>query len=231
MRFIIPESKKSRIRVALITRGINFWLSQGREKNHPLALHHTVSRFNASSGYFDNPVGLSAISSEIDWRAVGCLVNWRGGIWELNTGTLWFTLKNLTPEEQHECLASMEFYRLDGGRFWHTEERKTFLNHINEVKMKPSDKIPADVYDKLSMSLASLEQSLLNQDPLMPNHLRSSHQILIQYPETVHLLEDEEIARLIDAAELHTKTEIVKATAASKSGGAASKKKISLGDL
>lgn len=229
MRFIIPESKKSRVRVALITRGINFWLSQGREKNHPLALHHSVSRFNASSEYFNNPVGLSPVSREIDLAAAELLEFWTGGIWELNTGTLWFTLKNLTPEEQEQVMRDAPFYFLDDVLF-NKFKKHNFLNHINEVKMKPCDKIPTDVYDRLSMSLASLEQSLLAQDPLMPNHLRSSHQLLIQYPETVHLLEDAEIARLIDAAEIHTKTEIVKATA-SKSGGAAGKKKISLGDL
>ncbi len=228
MRFIIPESKKSRIRVALITRGINFWLNQGREKNHPLALHYSVSRFNASSEYFDNPVGLSAISPVVDLSATQLLAYWTGGIWELNTGTLWFTLKNLLPEEQQRCILDTHFYHRTP--FWHTEERIQFLNHINEVKMKPSDRIPSDVYDRLQMSLASLEQSLVNKDPLMPNHLRASHQLLIQYPETVHLLEDEEIARLIDAAELHTKTEIVKATA-SKSTGAGSKKKVTIGDL
>lgn len=224
MRFIIPESKKSRVRVALITRGINFWLSQGREKNHPLALYQSVSRFNASSEYFNNPVGLSAISTAIDLDAPNVLRFWTGGIFELNTGTLWFTLKNLVPAEQRQALLDVPFYNkaYTGPKF--------FLNVINEVKMKPCDKIPTDVYDRLSMSLASLEQSLLNQDPLMPNHLRTSHQILIQYPETVHLLEDAEIARLIDAAEIHTKTEIVKATA-SKSGGAAGKKKLSVGDL
>ncbi len=229
MRFIIPESKKSRIRVALITRGINFWLNQGREKNHPLALHHSVSRFNASSEYFDNPVGLSAISSEIDLAAVELLEFWAGGIWELNTGTLWFTLKNLTPSEQEQVMRDASFYFLDDVLF-NKFKKHNFLNNINEVKMKPSDRIPSDVYDRLQMSLASLEQSLVNKDPLMPNHLRASHQLLIQYPETVHLLEDEEIARLIDAAELHTKTEIVKATA-SKSTGAGSKKKVTIGDL
>ena len=150
MRFIIPESKKSRIRVALITRGINFWLSQGLAKNHPLALHHTVSRFNASSGYFDNPVGLSAISMEIDLDAVSLLEFWTGGILELNTGTLWFTLKNLTPAEQEQAVRDAPFYFLDDVLF-NKHKKHNFLNHINEVKMKPSDRIPTDVYDRLAI--------------------------------------------------------------------------------
>jgi hypothetical protein len=95
--------------------------------------------------------------------------------------------------------------------------------------MKPSDVVPADVMSRLEMSLASLETSLLNKDPMMPQHLRNTHSILIGYPETVHLLDDAEIARIIDAAEVHTKTEIVKAAASKKTAGP--KVKLSAGDL
>jgi hypothetical protein len=62
---------------------------------------------------------------------------------------------------------------------------------------------------------------------MMPSHLRASHQLLISYPETVHLLDDDEIARLISAAQIHTQIEIVKAGTA-KAGG---RKKISADDL
>ena len=51
----------------------------------------------------------------------------------------------------------------------------------------------------------------------------------LSYPESVHLLDDNEIARIIDAAEIHTKTEIVKAAAAGK--GAGSRKKVTADDL
>lgn len=84
-----------------------------------------------------------------------------------------------------------------------------------------------DIVSKLTMSLASLEQALLAKDPMMPQHLRASHQLLISYPETVHLLDDDEIARLISAAQIHTQIEIVKAG----TSRAASKKKISADDL
>lgn len=98
----------------------------------------------------------------------------------------------------------------------------------NEEPMKSiQTTLPPDVVSKLIMSLASLEQSLLAKDPMMPQHLRASHQLLISYPETVHLLDDDEIARLISAAQIHTGIEIVKATAAK--GG--SRKKISADDL
>lgn len=94
--------------------------------------------------------------------------------------------------------------------------------------MKLSDKIPQDVMNKLSMSLAGLQASLLNKDPLMPQHLRASHQLLVNYPETVHLLDDTEIAAIIDASEIHTKTQIV-ADTVKKSAG--TKKKIGAADL
>ena len=94
--------------------------------------------------------------------------------------------------------------------------------------MQLSDSIPRDVMTRLQSSLASLEQSLLDKDPMMPQHLRNTHSILISYPETVHLLDDAEIARIIDAAEVHTKTEIVKAAAAGKG---AVRKKVSASDL
>jgi len=95
--------------------------------------------------------------------------------------------------------------------------------------MKPSETIPLDVMDKLTMALASLEASLLAKDPMMPQHLRSTHSLLITYPETVHLLDDEEIAHIIDGAEILTKTEIVKATASKAATG--TRKKVSASDL
>ena len=94
--------------------------------------------------------------------------------------------------------------------------------------MKRVDTLPPDVLDRLDSHLASLEQALLDKDPMMPQHLRNSHSILISYPETVHLLEDHEIARLIDAAEIHTKTEIIKATVKKAAG---TRKKVDVSDL
>lgn len=96
--------------------------------------------------------------------------------------------------------------------------------------MKTSDTIPADIVDRLSGSLAALESSLLEKDPMMSQHLRNTHSVLVSYPETVHLLDDEEIARIIDAAEIHTKTEIVKAVASGKASGG-SRKKVTAEDL
>ena len=103
-----------------------------------------------------------------------------------------------------------------------------FATVIKVINMKDAMQttLPPDVVAKLTMSLASLEAALLEKDPMMPSHLRASHQLLISYPETVHLLDDE-IARLISAAQIHTQIEIVKAGTA-KAGG---RKKISADDL
>jgi hypothetical protein len=103
--------------------------------------------------------------------------------------------------------------------------------HQHKVEyMQLTDKLPPDIVARLTDSLASLEQSLIDKDPMMPNHLRNTHAVLISYPETVHLLDDREIALIIDAAEVHTKTEIVKAVAKGASTGG-TRKKISISDL
>lgn len=101
------------------------------------------------------------------------------------------------------------------------------LMKVVTMKNNPQTNLSPDVVSKLRMSLASLEQSLLAKDSMMPSHLRASHQLLISYPETVHLLDDAEIARLISAAQIHTQIEIVKASTAS----AGRKKKITVDDL
>lgn len=104
-----------------------------------------------------------------------------------------------------------------------------FATVIKVINMKDAMQttLPPDVVAKLTMSLAQLEQALLEKDPMMPSHLRASHQLLISYPETVHLLDDDEIARLISAAQIHTQIEIVKAGTAR----AGSRKKITADDL
>jgi len=103
---------------------------------------------------------------------------------------------------------------------WRYDQMKTPTDTIT---------IPTDILNKLEMSLASLEQTLLTKDPMMPQHLRNTHSLLISYPETVHLLEDAEISRIISAAQVHTKTEIVKAVAAKKSTGG--RAKLNIDDL
>lgn len=99
---------------------------------------------------------------------------------------------------------------------------------LAELDETLSEKIPADIYSKLEAAMAGLEQALLAKDPLMPKHLQESHRLLISYPETVHLLDDEEVARLLDAAQAHMKVQIVAETA--KATGT-KRRKIDVSDL
>jgi len=233
VKFLIPESKKSRVRVALIVRGLNWWLAGGDIKRHPLDLIYKAKIIKAPSEYWHSDMGLKHIWNVVDNDLLQFVAStWQGSITDLSLFTAEFSFRFLTGDEQVTALRDARFYshnflEWQSGPF--PIDRHKSLSNINEVKMKPSDKIPPDTLAKLEMHLASLEQALLNKDPMMPMHLRNSHALLISYPETVHLLEDHEIARLIDAAELHTKTEIVKATASKAATG--TKKKVTAADL
>jgi len=77
-------------------------------------------------------------------------------------------------------------------------------------------KVPTGVMSQLQQNMRQLETALLTADPQMPSYLKESHKVLISHPETVHLLDDEEISRLIDAAQKFTNTQIL--TALAKSG-------------
>lgn len=92
--------------------------------------------------------------------------------------------------------------------------------------MKLTDKIPPDILSKLEASLTELQQQLTAADPQITGHLRASHALLTSYPETVHLLDDSEIAALIKAAEIHTQVQVVKAAAAK-----GTRKKLGVEDL
>lgn len=80
-------------------------------------------------------------------------------------------------------------------------------------------KVPAGVMSLLGDNMRKLESALLASDPQMPSYLKESHKILITHPETVHLLDDEEIRRLIDAAQKYTDTQIIAAMSKTKSSG------------
>lgn len=132
-------------------------------------------------------------------------------------------------QQPYQLLAFHEIYH--SLSFISTEAQSLFYDDIIHygvrfMKTCPHT-LPLDIIAKLEMSLASLEQSLLAKDPMMPQHLRNSHQLLITYPESVALLDDAEIATLIGAAQVHTGIEVVKA-AAPKTGG---RKKITVDDL
>lgn len=78
---------------------------------------------------------------------------------------------------------------------------------------QPGNNIPPGILTQLGEKMRSLESALLAQDPDMPSYLKESHKLLISYPETAHLLDDQEIGLLIRAAEEHTKVSVIKETA------------------
>ena len=102
------------------------------------------------------------------------------------------------------------------------------MKPITDDSPAPLKAIPTEQMERLQTALSNLEAALLAQDPQMPHHLAASHRVLIAYPETVHLLDDAEIKRLIVAAQEHTRTQIVSEAAKGKGG---TKKKVSVDDL
>jgi len=183
---------------------------------------------------------LLGLSSKVEWHQYGvggpidpdaCSLmfkllakHWKRDLDDFWTAVVAGRLRKFSPEIQYKLVREVAT-NLD--MLYHISPLERF------IAMKESDhtSIPQDVYNRLEASLAALEQSLLANDPLMPQHLRNSHAVLVSYPETVHLLQDHEVARLIDAAEMHTKTEIVKATVKGSGAGSGSKKKIAVSDL
>lgn len=77
-------------------------------------------------------------------------------------------------------------------------------------------------FQAICMSIAELEQQLLQQDPMMPQYLRKIHMALLKQPELVHILKDEERAIIIDG--LMQQTGVVFAETAEKSAKAARSK-------
>lgn len=131
----------------------------------------------------------------------------------------------VTPQEFEAVLAKAYYYH-------HCVYSRQRDQRMFDMKTDDLAKIPQDVYTRLDSTLLSLEQTLLAKDPMMPQHLRTIHSTIIAYPEAVHILKDEEIARIISGAEEMTKTKIV-SDAAKKATTTRSKslKNVSVSDL
>lgn len=215
--FIKPLSAEfqSRTVVAHVERGIAFYLTgsfAGGVAPHPFTLPHVLGLLQKCTWY-GQPAKAIPLSANIKQQILLLIArHWQRDLGDLDIRMIANKLMLIPADHQVQSLRTI------------TE----ILDH-GKVTMKPSETIPADVMQRLQTSLASLEQALLAKDPMMPQHLRNSHSVLVSYPETVHLLDDSEIALIIDAAEVHTKTEIVKAVASSKGGG--TRAKVSVTDL
>jgi hypothetical protein len=209
--WIPPQSVdlQSRTKLYHTARGVSWYIKQGPRAKHPLAFSWAIG-LQAVDWYSSPPTSLYRyLTQEILIAVAG---HWRGRLEDLDLPMLALRFGCL-PTAQHELAVQLM-----------SDE----LLLPKEYRMKRVDTIPPDVLDRLDSHLASLEQALLEKDPMMPQHLRNTHSILISYPETVHLLEDAEIARIIDAAESHTKTEIIKATVKKATG---TRKKVDVSDL
>ena len=212
MKFWIPPQSvdlQSRTKLYHTARGVSWYINQGPRAKHPLAFSWALG-LQAVDWYSSPPTSLSSyLTQEVLIALAG---HWRGQLEDLDLSMIALRFGCL-PSSQHELAVQL---------------MNDELLLPKEYRMKRVDTIPPDVLDRLDSHLVSLEQALLEKDPMMPQHLRNSHSILISYPETVHLLEDHEIARLIDAAEIHTKTEIIKATVKKAAG---TRKKVEVSDL
>lgn len=104
------------------------------------------------------------------------------------------------------------------------------MKPIESLSSAMQSAIPHNVMEELKLKLDGVEAALLKQDPNMKDHLRESHRLLISYPETVHLLDDTEIASLLRAAQEHMKMKIVSDVAKGK-GSSGRGKKPSVEDL
>lgn len=212
MKFWIPPlngEQVARTKLYHTARGVSWYITQGPRAKHPLAFSWALG-LHAVDWYSSSPTSLYRYLTQEVLIAVTSY--WRGRLEDLDLSMLALRFGCL-PSSQHELAV-------------HLMNDELLLP--KEYRMKRVDTIPPDVLDRLDSHLASLEQALHEKDPMMPQHLRNTHSILISYPETVHLLEDAEIARIIDAAEIHTKTEIIKATVKKATG---TRKKVDASDL
>lgn len=91
-----------------------------------------------------------------------------------------------------------------------------------------SDSVPAETMTAISSHLDSIAAGLLTKDPMIPHHLRNTHQLLLSYPESRHLLSEPQVATLIGGLQYHTGIEIVKEKAATAKR---SRTKLSADDL
>lgn len=115
---------------------------------------------------------------------------------------------------------------------WTRDILKGIAMSLNNQLDSAAGALDPAIMAKLTMHLADLEQSLLTNDPLMPQHLRNTHALVLSYPESVHLLEERDaVGIIIKALQKHTSVEIVKATAAKPRASSARASKVSASDL
>lgn len=219
--------RQRRITEAHIIRGLSFWLECGDADAHPLQLVQHL-------GMIKNPCWWRGYKHQwkIDRAATAVLFEclgeqWTGQLLDLVRAmpNLYSIISAMPDGRQHDVILKLAHY----SKFVHPT-CFSIIERISEMASDDVKNLPPDVMARLESSLASLEQALLNKDPMMAAHLQNSHSLLQSYPETVHLLSGEKMHLLIASAQAHMKTEII-AKAATGKGAGAKRAKIGIGDL
>jgi hypothetical protein len=197
------------VNTGAIGRSLRFWSSV--KAGRVTSAIFPLTAYNALTGASIYAGSLRAHNPEravLLGLTINLMLEWQREMDAFNVQQLRWALTNFPAESQADIL-------------------NYFATPKERMKTDAKHSLPPDIIARLEMSLAALDQALLTKDSMMPQHLKQSHQLLITYPETVHLLDDEEIARLISAAQIHTGIEIVKMSTP-KAGG---RKKASADDL
>jgi hypothetical protein len=92
---------------------------------------------------------------------------------------------------------------------------------------------PTPQHDQIMQRLAYLQEAMVAQDPQIKGHLKEIHRLMITHEELVHLLSDDDIAKIMGAQQVVTNTTLVAALSGTKGKATASKKAagLSMGDL
>lgn len=221
-----PELRARAVK-AHVTRGLSRWLSNLETPNtHPLDLLYLCNLHTQVNQHYSiritagnaNHIVRQFTDDVAPWEAPSRMTSL---LWALSV-----LQRYSASQEDFEAVLAKAYY------YHHCMYSRNRETRMFDMKEDDASKLPADVYTRLNSVLADLEATLLAKDPMMPQHLRSIHGLIISYPESAHLLKDEEIALIIGAAQEHTKVQIVSEAAKKATAPKAkSLKNVSVSDL
>jgi len=224
----LDRETENRVMKAHLMRGLLYWLDSPR--NSPVVPNTFLYRTGLQSRI---PFWQKTPPLEIQPHMVGtvalymgllqCAKPWEDYAQSLDTGRL-FQKTNAIARIHCKTFAEYEVWLATAYAYQFTVKTyPTLQERYSAMTTADQSKIPSDIMNKLQSNLADLEKTLLAKDPMMPQHLRQIHSTIIAYPESVHLLTDDQISKMIDAAEDITKQKIV-SEAAKKATGTKKKK-------
>lgn len=85
----------------------------------------------------------------------------------------------------------------------------------------PNDTAPQERFEVLQLNarIDQLQQALLTKDPMMGEHLKHIHKLMLEFDDTPHLLRDDQRATYIAGLKQYRQVEMVKQVVAKKTGG------------